>query len=159
MTGLRRFQPFPRPQSNRRVRRHAGLESTHCTLSDNYKLLSPPGPLYARCSTIRSFSKSASPSKTRERNSRSNADPSRRRTVMSIENTDLERRVLAHEQILQVLIAHLAEAEPKFLDRLKEIFTQQRTLGANEHDYTDTAAYAEQFIQQVAPLTSKGRRS
>jgi len=33
---------------------------------------------------------------------------------MSIENTDLERRVLAHEQILQVLIAHLAEAEPKF---------------------------------------------
>src|SRR4051794_10172949 len=83
--------------------------------------------------------KSASPSKTRERNSRSNADPSRRRTVMSIENTDLERRVLAHEQILQVLIAHLAEAEPKFLDGLKEIFTQQRTLGANEHDYT--AAY------------------
>jgi hypothetical protein len=68
---------------------------------------------------------------------------------MSIENTDLERRVLAHEQILQVLIAHLAEAEPKFLDGLKEIFTQQRTLGANEHDYTDTAAYAEQFIQQV----------
>jgi hypothetical protein len=78
---------------------------------------------------------------------------------MSIENTDLERRVLAHEQILQVLIAHLAEAEPKFLDRLKEIFTEQRTLGANEHDYTDTAAYAEQFIQQVVRLTSKGRRS
>ena len=76
---------------------------------------------------------------------------------MSIENTDLERRVLAHEQILQVLIAHLAEAEPKFLDGLKEIFTQQRTLGANEHDYT--AAYAEQFIQQVVRLTSKGRRS
>jgi hypothetical protein len=46
-----------------------------------------------------------------------------------------------------------------FLDRLKEIFTQQRTLGANEHDYTDTAAYAEQFIQQVVRLTSKGRRS
>jgi hypothetical protein len=37
---------------------------------------------------------------------------------MDIENTDLERRVLAHEQILQVLIAHMAEAEPKFLDRL-----------------------------------------
>jgi hypothetical protein len=35
---------------------------------------------------------------------------------MDVENTDLERRVLAHEQILQilqVLIAHLAEAEPK----------------------------------------------
>jgi hypothetical protein len=36
---------------------------------------------------------------------------------MDVENTDLERRVLAHEQILQVLIAHMAEAEPKVLDR------------------------------------------
>lgn len=78
---------------------------------------------------------------------------------MSIENTDLERRVLAHEQILQVLIAHMAEAEPKFLDRLKEVFTQHHILGANEQDYTDTAAYAVQFIQQVARLTNKGRRS
>ena len=71
---------------------------------------------------------------------------------MSIENTDLERRVLAHEQILQGLIAHMAEAEPKFLDRLEQIFTQQHTLGANGQDYTDTAAYAEQFIQQVVRL-------
>jgi hypothetical protein len=78
---------------------------------------------------------------------------------MSIENTDLERRVLAHEQILQVLIAHMAEAEPKFLDRLKEVFTQHHTLGANEQDYTDTAAYAVQFIQQVVRLRNKGRRS
>jgi hypothetical protein len=31
---------------------------------------------------------------------------------MDIENTDLERRVLAHEQILKVLIAHMAETEP-----------------------------------------------
>ena len=71
---------------------------------------------------------------------------------MSIENTDLERRVLAHEQILQVLIAHMAEAEPKFLDRLEQIFTQKHTVGANEQDYTGTAAYAEQFIQQVVRL-------
>jgi hypothetical protein len=33
---------------------------------------------------------------------------------MDIENTDLERRVLAHEQILKVLIAHMAETEPNF---------------------------------------------
>src|SRR5438105_14521420 len=84
--------------------------------------------------------------------------PSRRRTVMSIENTDLERRVLAHEQILQVLIAHLAEAEPKFLDRLQEIFTKHHTLGANEQDYTDTAAYAEQFIHQVVRMRDRERR-
>src|SRR5690242_14728114 len=80
-------------------------------------------------------------------------------TVMDVENTDLERRVLAHEQILQVLIAHMAEAEPKFLDRLQQIFTKHHTLGANEQDYTDTAAYAEQFIQQVVRLRDKGHRS
>jgi hypothetical protein len=80
-------------------------------------------------------------------------------TVMDVENTDLERRVLAHEQILQVLIAHMAEAEPKFLDRLQQIFTKHHILGAGEQDYTGTAAYAEQFIQQVVRLRDKGRRS
>jgi hypothetical protein len=78
---------------------------------------------------------------------------------MDVENTDLERRVLAHEQILQVLIAHMAEAEPKFLNRLQHIFTKHHTLGADEQDYTDTAAYAEQFIQQVIRLRDKGHRS
>jgi hypothetical protein len=78
---------------------------------------------------------------------------------MDVENTDLEQRVLAHEQILQVLIAHMAEAEPKFLDRLQQIFTRHHTLGADEQDYTDTAAYAEQFIHQVARLRDKGHRS
>ena len=66
---------------------------------------------------------------------------------MDVENTDLERRVLAHEQILQ----------PKFLDRLQQIFTKHNTLGAGEQDYTDTAAYAEQFIQQVVRLRDKVR--
>jgi hypothetical protein len=71
---------------------------------------------------------------------------------MAIENTDLERRVLAHEQILQVLIAHLAEAEPQFLDRLKEVFTKHHTLGADEQDFTATSQYAEQFIHQIEIL-------
>jgi hypothetical protein len=47
---------------------------------------------------------------------------------MDVENTDLERRVLAHEQILQVLIAHMAEGEPKSLDRQRQIFTNHHTL-------------------------------
>ena len=64
---------------------------------------------------------------------------------MNVENTDLKRRVLVHEQILQ----------PKFLDRLQQIFTKHYTLGAGEQDYTDTAAYAEQFIQQVERLKDK----
>jgi len=74
---------------------------------------------------------------------------------MAFENTNLQRRVLAHEQILQVLIAHMAESEPKFLDRLEEIFTEHHTLGADEQNYTDTAAYAQQFIRQVVRLKDK----
>jgi hypothetical protein len=53
----------------------------------------------------------------------------------------------------------MAEAEPKFLDRLQQIFTKHHTLGADEQDYSDTAAYAEQFIQQVVRLREKARRS
>jgi hypothetical protein len=53
----------------------------------------------------------------------------------------------------------MAEAEPKFLDRLQQIFTKHHTLGADEQDYTDTAAYAEQFIHQVARLRDKGHHS
>jgi hypothetical protein len=74
---------------------------------------------------------------------------------MVVENTDLERRVLAHEQILQVLIAHLAEAEPKFLERLQHIFTNHHVLGAENQDYTDTSQYAEQFIRQVERLRER----
>jgi hypothetical protein len=44
------------------------------------------------------------------------------------------------------------------LERLQKIFTKH-TLGPDEQDYTDTAAYAEQFIQQVACLRDKERRS
>jgi len=76
---------------------------------------------------------------------------------MDIENTDLERRVLAHEQILKVLIAHMAETEPNS-GRLQKIFTKHHTLGANEQDYTDTAAYAEQFIHHVVRLRDRERR-
>jgi hypothetical protein len=70
---------------------------------------------------------------------------------MAAENTDLERRVLAHEQILQALIAHMAEVEPKFLHRLRHAFTE-RQQSASEHDHIDTDAYAQQFIHQVMRL-------
>lgn len=71
---------------------------------------------------------------------------------MSVENTDLERRVLAHERILQVLIAHMAESEPSVLARLRDVFSEHNALGAHEQDYTDTAGYAEQFIHEVTRL-------
>ena len=53
----------------------------------------------------------------------------------------------------------MAEWEPKFLDRLQQIFTNHHTLGADEQDYTRTAGYAGQFIQQVARLRDKMHRS
>jgi hypothetical protein len=74
---------------------------------------------------------------------------------MDVENTDLERRVLAHEQILQVLIAHMSEAEPKFLERLQQIFVESKHVGWSEQDYTDTLAYAHQFIDQIVRLKDK----
>lgn len=71
---------------------------------------------------------------------------------MDNDATALERKVLAHEQILQVLIAHMAETEPKFLDRLKAVFTRHHTVGAHEQNYYDTAQYAEQFICEVEKI-------
>jgi hypothetical protein len=65
------------------------------------------------------------------------------------EDSDLERRVLAHERILQALIAHMAEAEPKFLARLSANFVDTMQLSRREHDDRDTDSYAEQFIRQV----------
>ncbi len=59
---------------------------------------------------------------------------------------------MAHEWILQVLIAHMSEAEPKFLERLQKIFIESRHLGVSEQDYTDTLGYVKQFIDEVARL-------
>jgi hypothetical protein len=70
---------------------------------------------------------------------------------MPVENTDLERRVLAHEQILQALMAQLAEGQPGFLDRMRERFAAARR-GAHEHDYVETADYAEAFLHEVMRL-------
>lgn len=70
---------------------------------------------------------------------------------MPVENTDLERRVLAHEQILQALMAQLAEHEPGFLDRMRKRFASARR-GAHEHDYVETADYAEDFLREVIRL-------
>ncbi|MFV3132043.1 hypothetical protein [Niveispirillum sp. KHB5.9] len=75
---------------------------------------------------------------------------------MAIENTDLERRVLAHERILQILIAHMTEAEPKFLERLQEKFSKSHGLGANEHDFVDTHQYAREFIRTVVNIGEDG---
>ncbi len=70
---------------------------------------------------------------------------------MPAEDTPLERRTLAHEQILQALMAQLAEGQPDFLTRMHERFASTRR-GAHEHDYVETADYAEAFLHEVARL-------
>lgn len=70
---------------------------------------------------------------------------------MHPEETDLERRVLAHEQILQALLAQIAESEPHFLDQMRERFAGARR-GAHEQDYMETADYAEAFLHEVMRL-------
>jgi hypothetical protein len=76
-----------------------------------------------------------------------------------IEDTDLERRVLAHERILQSLIAHMAEAEPAFIGRLSAVFSDPSWAIRREYDYTDTHAYADQFVQEVLRLIGRRKES
>jgi hypothetical protein len=46
----------------------------------------------------------------------------------SPETTDLERRVLAHERVLQALIAYMARTEPRFVDHLRERFVEPMSM-------------------------------
>lgn len=68
---------------------------------------------------------------------------------MSIENTDLERRVLAHERILQALILELASDDRRIFDRMRSTFARGHDLGEHELDFTSTNQYAEQFISCI----------
>ena len=79
--------------------------------------------------------------------------------IGDVEDTDLERRVLAHERILQALIAHMAEGNPLFFARLSEVFSDTAFVGRREHDYTDTHNYAHQFIQEVARIIARRSES
>ncbi|WP_231119112.1 hypothetical protein [Rhodovulum sp. MB263] len=73
-------------------------------------------------------------------------------TKTAAETTDLERRVLAHERILQALIAYMARTEPRFADHLRERFVEPMKLTQREHDHRGTDEYAEEFIRAVMLL-------
>lgn len=73
-------------------------------------------------------------------------------TRTAAETTDLERRVLAHERILQALIAYMARTEPRFVDHLRERFVEPMRMVPHEHDYRETNDYAEEFIRAVMLL-------
>lgn len=73
-------------------------------------------------------------------------------TRTAAETTDLERRVLAHERILQALIAYMARTEPRFIDHLKARFVEPMSMAQHEHDHRETDDYAEEFIRAVMRL-------
>jgi hypothetical protein len=68
------------------------------------------------------------------------------------ETTDLERRVLAHERVLQSLIAYMSDKEPRFIEHLKKRFVEPMTMERHEHDYRNADDYAEEFIRVVVAL-------
>ena len=72
--------------------------------------------------------------------------------IASPETTELERRVLAHERILQALIAYMARTEPRFVDHLRERFIEPMRLTRHEHDHRETDDYAAEFIRAVMLL-------
>lgn len=75
----------------------------------------------------------------------------------TVETTDLERRVLVLDRILQALIAHMAETEPRFIDRLTATFTDPIHVAHQEQNYIDTASYAERFIREIVRLGEQPR--
>ncbi|SDJ35126.1 hypothetical protein [Lutimaribacter saemankumensis] len=69
--------------------------------------------------------------------------------LVTPESTDLERRVLANERVLQSLIAFMARTEPRFIDHLRERFIEPMRMARHEHDHRETDDYAEEFIRAV----------
>ncbi|KAA9008367.1 hypothetical protein F3S47_11525 [Histidinibacterium aquaticum] len=68
------------------------------------------------------------------------------------ESTDLERRVLAHQRVLQALIAYMARTDPRFIDHLRERFVEPMRMARHEHNHRETDDYAEEFIRAVMLL-------
>jgi hypothetical protein len=60
--------------------------------------------------------------------------------------------VLAHERILQALIAYMARTEPRFVDHLRERFVEPMSMARHEHDHRETDDYTEEFIRAVMLL-------
>ena len=75
------------------------------------------------------------------------------------EITTLERRVLAHERILQALIVRLAEDTPDILVQLKTSFGSGHALGQYEQDYVSTDHYGDHFIRSVEHATAIRNRA
>ncbi|QDY70262.1 hypothetical protein FPZ52_06335 [Qingshengfaniella alkalisoli] len=60
--------------------------------------------------------------------------------------------MLAHERVLQALIAYMARTEPRFINHLNERFVEPMRMAKHEHDHRETDDYAEEFIRAVILL-------
>ncbi|MBK5950867.1 hypothetical protein CH339_20255 [Rhodobium orientis] len=60
--------------------------------------------------------------------------------------------MLAHERVLQSLIAYMSRTEPRFVDHLRKRFVEPMSMAVREHDFRDTDDYAEEFIRAVMLL-------
>lgn len=74
------------------------------------------------------------------------------------EATEVERRVLAHERILQALIGHLADDDPEILVQLKTRFGSGHDLGQHEQNYVSTDDYCDHFIRLIELEVDRRKR-
>lgn len=74
---------------------------------------------------------------------------------MDAEDTDLERRVLAHARILQTLIRFLADERPEILARLKSAFGSGHNIGEYEQNFSSTEQYGDMFIRAIEEQVSR----
>lgn len=74
------------------------------------------------------------------------------------EVTEVERRVLAHERILQALIGHLADDDPEILRQLKARFGSGHNLGQYEQNYVSTDDYGDHFIRSIEHEVGRRKR-
>lgn len=79
--------------------------------------------------------------------------------AMPNEVTEVERRVLAHERILQALIGHLADDDPEILRQLKVRFGSGHNLGQYEQNYVSTDDYGDHFIRSIEQEVARRKRS
>jgi len=75
------------------------------------------------------------------------------------EDTDLERRVLAHARILLTLIQFLAQERPEILSRLRTAFGSGHNLGDYEQDFSSTEQFGDMSIRLVEREISQHRQS
>jgi hypothetical protein len=65
----------------------------------------------------------------------------------SVETTDLDGRVPAHERVPHAPIASRPRAEPRLADHLRGRFVEPLNLPRKEHDDRDGDGYATEFIR------------